>query len=661
LGELRPVAFFSRKLAGSPGKGQVGWSVREKETYAIVLMLLKFRSWLAGSCVFVKVLTDHQSLKSWYNEDLTAMLGSVGRRGRWHEFMSQFNLVVCYVEGKHQKVSDALSRWAYPASTDQQDSTFHGDLMSQRYADLCEHLENVYDGLTDFRPLARCVVDPDSCVIYAVLSDSWDYAGGRWATTVLSLGFGNDEPGFYMESGHLICGDKVCVPSDKTEEVVAFYHSFGHPGQGKLLGVVQKRCLFECGQKSLVRVVGDVVRHCQVCQAVKPRSGPMPPGSMDFWPIPSDIFHSLSMDFLTLPDCLHDGVVFDYCFVIVDRLSGYILAIPCSKKGLTARKAAGLFLQHCVNLMGVPVEIVCDNDNLITSEFFSDLCDLIGIAQHRAVIYRPKGNGRAERAVKSVVSVLRLTLLEKELAGQWVRLLPWCLFLQNSLPGVVCGYSPHRIVFGRDLSVPGDLVDLVRRVPSDSDTFFSEIVSLREKAQRVLSAKHDLIRKQFMKSHSSVIYSPGERVWVRVLPKDHRKLSPLWMGPCQVLKGLEKSTYLVSTPHGEEVLHSDSFKPYLGPLDGVAVPFAYYRPDRPLDQDSDDFVVDKILRHEKKGGTFRWLVQWKGFPDPTWETAKSFVGDVQIDWWRYNRKHGIAVSLSDLPVPHSVLPLSQTL
>jgi len=38
-GNLRPVAFFSRKLAGSPGKGQVGWSIREKETYAIVLTL----------------------------------------------------------------------------------------------------------------------------------------------------------------------------------------------------------------------------------------------------------------------------------------------------------------------------------------------------------------------------------------------------------------------------------------------------------------------------------------------------------------------------------------------------------------------------------------------------------------------------------------------
>ena len=44
VSELRPVAFFSRKLQGHLGKGQVKWNIREKETYATVLILQKFRS-----------------------------------------------------------------------------------------------------------------------------------------------------------------------------------------------------------------------------------------------------------------------------------------------------------------------------------------------------------------------------------------------------------------------------------------------------------------------------------------------------------------------------------------------------------------------------------------------------------------------------------------
>ena len=112
---MRPVAFFSRKLEGSPGKGQMGWSIREKETYAIVLILQKFRSWLASTRVEIIVQTDHKSLQSWYTEDLSRMVSAIGRRGRWHEFLIQFNIVVVYVPGKDHHVSDALSRWAYPA------------------------------------------------------------------------------------------------------------------------------------------------------------------------------------------------------------------------------------------------------------------------------------------------------------------------------------------------------------------------------------------------------------------------------------------------------------------------------------------------------------------------------------------------------------------
>ena len=41
-GNERPCAFFSQQPSGNPGMGQRGRSVREQETYAILLALLKF-------------------------------------------------------------------------------------------------------------------------------------------------------------------------------------------------------------------------------------------------------------------------------------------------------------------------------------------------------------------------------------------------------------------------------------------------------------------------------------------------------------------------------------------------------------------------------------------------------------------------------------------
>jgi len=143
-GKLRPVTFFIRKLQRSPGRGQNGWSVHEKETYAILLTLQKFRSWLASSVVQIKVLTDHKSLQHWYHEDLNKMVGATGRRGRLHEFLSQFSIEIIYVPGKDHQVSDALSRWAYPAGLEP-DVSFHGGNAAQQYADECDRQENQFD------------------------------------------------------------------------------------------------------------------------------------------------------------------------------------------------------------------------------------------------------------------------------------------------------------------------------------------------------------------------------------------------------------------------------------------------------------------------------------------------------------------------------------
>ena len=134
-GSWRPVAFYSRKLQGERAgttkegftrtkhTGQYGWTPREKETYAIVSCLLKFQSWIGGQEITVK--TDHSAIVKWYKEDLCTLSGPLGRRGRWHEFLSRFNLLIEYTPGPENHVEDALSRWAYPAGT-AQDTNFHG-------------------------------------------------------------------------------------------------------------------------------------------------------------------------------------------------------------------------------------------------------------------------------------------------------------------------------------------------------------------------------------------------------------------------------------------------------------------------------------------------------------------------------------------------------
>ena len=119
-GQHYPVAFWSRKLA----QGQLNWSPREKEAYAILGALIKWAGWIGLQPV--DVLTDHQSLQRWHREEIDTASGPLGRRARWHELFSKFNLAVTYIPGKNNPVADALSRWAYPACQAFQDVSKHG-------------------------------------------------------------------------------------------------------------------------------------------------------------------------------------------------------------------------------------------------------------------------------------------------------------------------------------------------------------------------------------------------------------------------------------------------------------------------------------------------------------------------------------------------------
>jgi hypothetical protein len=119
-----PVAFYSRKLT----KGQKNWTSREKETYAIVTALRKWAGWIGFQPVVVK--TDHRSLEHWVSEHVDTPSGPTGRRARWHETLSQFNLKVEYFPGKDNIIADAMSRFAYAASSSREDVCFHGSAES---------------------------------------------------------------------------------------------------------------------------------------------------------------------------------------------------------------------------------------------------------------------------------------------------------------------------------------------------------------------------------------------------------------------------------------------------------------------------------------------------------------------------------------------------
>ena len=197
-------------------------------------------------------------------------------------------------------------------------------------------------------------------------------------------------------------------------------------------------CLSRADLDAQVKAVCD---GCAVCQQTKPRTGKQPE-SVHHFPIPSDVFSRLSIDFVDLRETESGGLKYEYCMLVVCRLSGYALAIPTTKRGLDSRKAAELLLEHVAFFMGLPARICADNQSIITSALLQHLCALSGIEQHQSIIFYPSANGRADAAVKAVVMALRKVLHQRPV--KWIQALPLAVWDLNDLPSLIALYSPNR-------------------------------------------------------------------------------------------------------------------------------------------------------------------------------------------------------------------------
>ena len=277
---------------------------------------------------------------------------------------------------------------------------------------------------------------------------------------------GDSNSFFILYKGKVRCNTKICVPQGILEKVIKGIHTYAHPGIDKTVQLFN--CKFvvpdpEFTQSKLKETVSKVVGHCRVCQTAKHRKG-VQPDTLDHYPIPDNIFDSIAVDFLDLTgNPFTEGKVeYNYVLVVVCRLYGYIIAIPCHNT-LTSKELARIFVHHIFPHWGLPSVIFSDNDHLVNAQFCKEFFMLSGVEEHKSPIYKPKANGRAENAVQLVVSSLRKLLEQKE-TKNWVQLLLLAVWALNDTPEPVSGYSPYRIVFGRN---PVGFGDCPPTIPQD--------------------------------------------------------------------------------------------------------------------------------------------------------------------------------------------------
>ena len=397
-----------------------------------------------------------------------------------------------------------------------------------------------------------------------------------------------------------------------------------------------------------------VAQQCAVCQACqRPKTLKAP---IEHAPIPSRAMQSVALDIMMMPRVQHHKKLYDAVMVCVDRHTGWIVAVPVKRQGLTAALAATKMLKHQWSIFGVPQVITTDCGSQFVGGWFETLLAGLGIRHIFTHPYFHRAAGRVEVANQILQETLRKINVEGKYT--WVEALPAALNHIHNLPGPT-GLSPYQILFGRE-RIMGNVPYTPSIENEDAVDFFSRMKELDEHVSKTLNFIHEKrAATENAKVPSPPEFSVGQKVWYRRPEGSGNKLDSRWLGPALIDQRLGQDSYAVRV--GERtVLTAPAvwIKPYLeDEMGGEELPLFFHKRTVPDPQAlPDEWVVDKVISMRKQDGIPHFKVHWEGFEegDATWEAPNNFFHRYAAPVIKYCQENHIPLDVTKFlsPTPH---------
>ncbi|MBW0482609.1 hypothetical protein O181_022324 [Austropuccinia psidii MF-1] len=96
----------------------------------------------------------------------------------------------------------------------------------------------------------------------------------------------------------------------------------------------------------------------------------------------------------------------NFCLVIVNRYRKSLRCLPCHKED-TEMDTAFLFWNNIIATCGVPKIIISDREPKFTSQFWTNLYDILGTKLSFSTAYHPQTDGLAERMIQTMEDIIR--------------------------------------------------------------------------------------------------------------------------------------------------------------------------------------------------------------------------------------------------------------
>ncbi|SJL05181.1 uncharacterized protein ARMOST_08549 [Armillaria ostoyae] len=325
----------------------------------------------------------------------------------WSEYLSQFNLVICFHLGRLGGKPDALTRrWdVYPKEGDSQYAAvnphnfrpvFTQEQLSTSlrttflegptlHASAIMDIDKLHSDIKQAQPSNSAASDrPNHPLPLLLLSDSEDL--------------------------------RLRVLQNNHDHILA-----GHFGQNRTLELVQRNYTWP----QMHEYVCHYVKSCTICGRNKtPRHRPY--GLLKPLPVPEHPWDSISMDFI---EQLPDSNGFTAILVVIDRASKQAIFIP-THDTINSEELAQLFIIHIFSKHGVPNHITSNRGSKFVSQFTCALAKALDMELHFTSGYHPEADGQTERANQTLEQYIRIYCSYQQ--DNWDLLLPIAEFAYNN-------------------------------------------------------------------------------------------------------------------------------------------------------------------------------------------------------------------------------------
>ena len=586
-GRERVIAYGSRTLT----KEERRYCVTRRELLAVVYFTKLYRHYLYGQKFTVR--TDHGALL-W----LTNFKDPQGQLARWLEVLGTYHFEIQHRPGLKHGNADALSRGPcnqcgrenHDAGPTEQGAATDGArrvmTRSQGRKIQGENDQWMEDGVLNRRNLeAEQAKDEDVSWIMSHketgVKPTWLEVASRGAE---SKAYWGQWESLRTHQG-LLCREKrrdgqrktkddgvgdegrriwrqTVIPRALRERVLHEMHNSptaGHLGTRRNLTAIRTRFYWP----RMKEMAMDWCKQCARCAARKPPQRKARAAMQKYQVgVPME---RVAIDVMgPLPVSARGN---RYVIVMADYFTKWAEAIATPNQ--EAKTVADVFVRHFLTKFGAPRMIHTDQGRNFESRLFAETCKMLGIKKTRTTVYHPQSDGMVERFNRTLGTMIVAYAAERP--RTWDERLPLLTMAYRATPHESTGHSPNRVMFGREVTLP---VDLMLGSPSEERAETTQYAAeLRDRLEEVyahvrgsLQVAAERQRRNYDVNASGAAYGTGDLVW-RMNKTRRKGISPKlqarWLGPCVVIERINAVTYKLQVSRdGTKILHFDLLKPY---------------------------------------------------------------------------------------------------